>query len=112
MNETLQMQKPSDETNTKGIPYTQEQWRFILPGAALKELQLAFGDSDETAYRIKRAMELAIEHLMEELADDAECARIIEERVHPNTEWKTFDAEAYRQKRREKHQEAKGDEHG
>lgn len=83
MNEKLQIWKPSDETNTKGIPYTPEQWRFLLPEAALKELHLAFGENSETAYRIKRAMELAIEHLMEELADDAECARIIEERVKP-----------------------------
>lgn len=75
--------RQSKETNTKGTPYTHDQWRFILPEAALNELHQAFGDNTETAYRLKRAIELSVEHLIEELADDAECARIIEERVKP-----------------------------
>ncbi|TDA63250.1 hypothetical protein E0765_08585 [Sulfuricurvum sp. IAE1] len=112
MNEKLQMQKPSKETNTQGFPYTHEQWRFLLPEAALKELHQAFGDNSETTYRIKRAIELSIEHLMEELADDAECARIIEERTRDGAKSKPFDFQSYAEKRNRTSQHNEGDDHG
>ncbi|MDD5716793.1 MAG: hypothetical protein PHW64_03235 [Sulfuricurvum sp.] len=37
---------------------------------------------EKKAYLLKRAIELSIEHLMIEMADDAKCAAIIDERMN------------------------------
>lgn len=89
-----------EEVNTQDRSYFHDDWRLILPETAMRELHQAFGENSAQAYHVKRAIELSIEHLMEELADDAECARIIEDRVHSNTEPKLFDFEAYSQRRK------------
>lgn len=86
---------PPEDVNTRGRPYSRKDWRLILPNAAVQELNLAFGENSEQTYRVRRAIELSIEHLMEELADDAECARIIEERLGSNPDSKTFNFGAH-----------------
>ncbi|KFN40873.1 MAG: hypothetical protein JU82_00390 [Sulfuricurvum sp. MLSB] len=103
---------PPEDRNLQGVPYSREAWRLILPDAAMRELSLAFGENSETAYRVKRSIELSIEHLMEELADDAECARIIEERIGTGAECKTFDFQSYAEKRNRRSEEKREDDHG
>lgn len=50
-------------------------------------------------YLLKRSIELSIEHFAAEMADDAECARIIEERVFKNPKAKkTFELDKYQKK--------------
>lgn len=67
------------ELNTHGNPYKIDEWRFFAPQRAKDELQKVH--TDKEAYHLQRAIELSIEHLMHEINDDMECARIIEERV-------------------------------
>lgn len=91
--------QPPPETNTKYEPYSHDEWRLILPEAAMRELRHAFGENSAQAYHLKRAIELSIEHLMEEIADDAECARIIEKRAGGDGGKTPFDLKEYAKKR-------------
>lgn len=70
-----------EELNAHGNPYKIEEWRFFAPQRAKDELQKVYREKE--AYHLQRAIELSIEHLMHEINDDMECARIIEERVKP-----------------------------
>lgn len=67
-----------------GKEYDPHQWYFKMPDSALKHLEACFEDDEHKVYYVKRAIELSIEHFAIEMADDAECARIIEERVFKN----------------------------
>lgn len=69
-----------DDTDRSGESYDNSQWRFTMPHAAVDLLIECFSQDETKAYQIKRAIELSIEHYAIEMADDAECARIIEER--------------------------------
>lgn len=73
--------------NLRGVPYDQDEWRLLLPEAAIREIDLAFGENSPGAYHLRRAIELSLEYLMEEIADDAECIRIIEERTKSTARW-------------------------
>lgn len=77
-------------------------WYFKMPDSALKHLEECFEGDKRKVYLHKRAIELSIEHFAIEMADDAECARIIEERVFksPNGS-ETVDSKEYRQEREE-----------
>lgn len=66
-----------------GKEYDPHQWYYKMPDSALKHLE-AFEVDERKVYLMKRAIELSIEHFANEMADDAECARIIEERVIKN----------------------------
>jgi hypothetical protein len=61
--------------------YDQHQWSFKMPDAALKHLEMGCDGDEKKLYLLKRSIELSIEHFAAEMADDAECLRIIEERV-------------------------------
>lgn len=74
----------SDDTNRSGESYDNSQWRFTMPHAAVDLLIECFTGDETKAYQIKRAIELSIEHYAIEMADDAECLRIIEERFVTN----------------------------
>ncbi|MCI4398960.1 MAG: hypothetical protein JHC37_00220 [Campylobacteraceae bacterium] len=50
----------------------------LLGGGVIIECFLV---DEKKAYQIKRAIELSIEHYAIEMADDAECLKIIEERL-------------------------------
>lgn len=67
-----------------GKEYDPHQWYFTMPDSALKHLEACFEGDERKVYLMKRAIELSIEHFAIEMADDAECARIIEERVFKN----------------------------
>lgn len=69
-----------EDTDRLGKAYDEEKWRFTMPHAAADTLIECFSGDEKKAYQIKRAIELSIEHLMIEMADDAECLKIIEER--------------------------------
>lgn len=73
-----------DDTDRYGKTYNDEQWRFTMPHTAVDLLIECFSGDETKAYQIKRAIELSIEHYTIEMADDAECARIIGERVFNN----------------------------
>lgn len=92
-----------------GKEYDPHEWYFKMPESAIKHLEVCFnGDARKTLF-MKRAIELTIEHYVAEMADDAECARIIEERVFNNTKGSVpFDIEAY-QKYREERIEKEGE---
>lgn len=70
--------------DSHGETYNYEQWRFTMPHAAVDLLIKCFSGDETKAYQIKRAIELSIEYYTIEIADDAECARVIEERVFNN----------------------------
>lgn len=73
-------------------------WYFKMPDSALKHLEECFVGDKRKAYLHKRAIELSIEHFAIEMADDAECARIIEERVFKSPIGsETVDSKEYRQ---------------
>ena len=82
------------ELNAHGDPYKIDEWRFFAPQCAKDELQKVY--TEKEAYHLQRAIELSIEHLMHEINDDMECARIIEERVKPDA--KTISYEEMMQK--------------
>ena len=83
--------------------YDPHQWYFKMPDSALKHLEACFEGDERKVYTMKRAIELSIEHFAIEMADDAECARIIEERVYSNPKpAETFDSEEYKQYRQER----------
>lgn len=67
-----------------GKVYDPDQWYYTMPESALKHLEVCFEGNEKQIYLMKRAIELSIEHFAMEMADDAECARIIEERVFKN----------------------------
>lgn len=46
-----------------------------------EHLEMGCDGDEKKLYLLKRSIELSIEHFAAEMADDAECARIIEERV-------------------------------
>ena len=73
-----------NDTNRCGECYHNHEWRFTMPHAAVDMLIECFSQDEKKAYQIKRAIELSIEHYTIEMADDAECARIIEERLVNN----------------------------
>jgi hypothetical protein len=82
--------------------YDPDQWYFKLPDSAIKHLEACFDGDEKKVYTMKRAIELSIEHFAIEMADDAECARIIEERVYSNPKPTVpFDMEKYEQHRQE-----------
>lgn len=70
-----------DDTDRMCEAYTEDKWRFTMPHTAVDLLVECFSGDDKKAYQIKRAIELSIEHYVLEMADDAECARIIEGKV-------------------------------
>jgi hypothetical protein len=86
-----------------GKEYDPNQWYFKMPDSALKHLEVCFEGDEKKVYLLKRAIELSIEHFAIEMADDAECARIIEERIsrNPNAT-ATFDIEEYKRYRQER----------
>lgn len=67
-----------------GKEYDPHKWYFKLPDSALKHLEACFEADERKIYLMKRAIEISIEHFAIEMADDAECARMIEERVFKN----------------------------
>lgn len=75
-----------EATNLRGIPYDQEEWRFILPETAMGHIYAVYGENTPASFHLKRCIELSIEHLMEEISDDAQCLRIIEERMKPGAQ--------------------------
>jgi len=86
-----------------GKDYDPNQWYFKMPDSALKHLEACFDGDEKKVYLLKRAIELSIEHFAIEMADDAQCARIIEERVFRNPKpSETFDIEEYKQYRQER----------
>lgn len=85
-----------------GKEYDPHKWYFKLPDSALKHLEACFEEDERKVYLMKRAIELSIEHFAIEMDDDAECARIIEERVYSNPKAsEPFDMEKYQQYRQE-----------
>ncbi len=74
-----------NDTNRCGESYDDHQWRFTMPHAAVDLLIECFSLDEKKAYQIKRAIELSIEHYTIEMADDAECLKIIEERLVNNS---------------------------
>ena len=64
--------------------YNDHQWRFTMPHVAVDLLIECFSLDEKKAYQVKRAIELSIEHYAIEMADDAECLKIIEERLVNN----------------------------
>ncbi|MDD3594903.1 hypothetical protein [Sulfuricurvum sp.] len=70
-----------DDTDFFSELYKDNQWRFTMPHAAVDMLIECFSGDEKKAYQIKRAIELSIEHYAIEMADDAECLKIIEKRL-------------------------------
>jgi hypothetical protein len=60
------------------------KWHFKMPDSALKHLEACFEEDERKIYLMKRAIELSIEHFAIEMEDDAQCIRIIAERVFNN----------------------------
>lgn len=86
-----------------GKEYDPHKWYFKMPDSALKHLEACFEGDERKVFTMRRAIELSIEHFAIEMADDAECARIIEERVYSNPKpAETFDIEEYKQYRQER----------
>ena len=73
-----------NDTNRCGESYNDHQWRFTMPHVAVDLLIECFSLDEKKAYQVKRAIELSIEHYAIEMADDAECLKIIEERLVNN----------------------------
>jgi hypothetical protein len=85
--EEEEKQKEREEkTNLQGNPYDRDEWRYSMPDAAIKNLQDCFEEDDHKVNAMKRVIELSIEHYTYEMEDDAQCARIIEERVFLQSE--------------------------
>lgn len=60
--------------------YDQNTWYYKMPDSAVKHLEECFDGDTRRVSLIRRAIELSIEHYAYEMADDAECVRIINER--------------------------------
>ena len=73
-----------DDTDRWDEAYADDKWRFTMPHTAVDLLIECFSGDEKKAYLIKRAIELSIEHYTIEMADDAECLKIIEERLVKN----------------------------
>lgn len=73
-----------NDTDRCGESYDDHQWRFTMPHAAVDLLIECFTGDEKKAYQVKRAIELSIEHYTIEMADDAECLKIMEERLVNN----------------------------
>lgn len=73
--QTKKREIPLDETL-----YNQDTWHYKMPSSAVKHLEECFNDDAKKVRLMQRAIELSIEHYAHEMADDAECARIINER--------------------------------
>jgi len=94
---------PHENINLQGKPYDRDEWRYTIPDSAIKHLAECFEGDGNRVHAMKRSIELSIEHFAIEMADDAECARIIEERVCSNPKFsEIFDIEEYKQYRQER----------
>jgi hypothetical protein len=94
---------PQEKTNLQGNPYDTDEWRYTMPDSAIKHLVECFEGDSHKVNAIQRAIELSIEHYTHEMEDDAQCARIIEERVYRNPKDSIlFDIEAYREYAKER----------
>lgn len=83
--------------------YDPHRWYYAMPDSALKHLEACFDGDERKVYLMKRAIELSIEHFAIEMADDAQCARIIEERVYNNPKaFVPFDIKEYKKYRQER----------
>lgn len=92
-----------DDITGLGKEYDPHQWYYTMPDSALKYLEACFEEDERKIYLMRRAIELSIEHFAIEMADDAECARIIEERVFNNPKATVpFDIEEYKRYRDER----------
>lgn len=81
-------------------PYDPHAWYFKLPDSVIQHLEACYEGDERKVYLMSRAIELSIEHFVAEMADDAECARIIEERVYQNPKGTVpFDLETYQRDR-------------
>lgn len=86
-----------------GKDYDPHKWYYTMPDSALKHLEACYEGDERKVYLMRRSIELSIEHFAIEMADDAECARIIEERVFNNPKGSVpFDIEEYEQYREER----------
>lgn len=84
-----------------GKEYDPDQWYFKMPDSALKHLEACLEGDEQKVYLMQRAIELSIEHFAMEMADDAECAKIIEERVFKNPkEFKPLDIDELNKRRK------------
>ena len=70
-----------EDTDRMGESYSENRWRYMMPHTAVELLLECFGADERQAYLIKRAIEISIEHFVSEMEDDAECLRIVEQRV-------------------------------
>lgn len=70
-----------NDTDRMGEAYDDHQWRFTMPHAAVDMLIECFSEDEKKAYKIKRAIEISIEHYAIEMADNNECARMLEDRA-------------------------------
>lgn len=70
-----------DDIDRWGEAYADDKWRFTMPHTAVDLLIECFSGDEKKAYLVKRAIELSIEHYVLEMADNSECARIIEGRI-------------------------------
>lgn len=92
-----------NEITPLGKEYDPHKWYFTMPDSALKHLEACYEGDERKVYLMKRAIELSIEHFAHEMEDDAECARIIEERVFNNPKPSVpFDIEQYKRYRDER----------
>lgn len=86
-----------------GKDYDPHQWYYTMPDSALKHLEACFEGDARKVYLMRRAIELSIEHYTHEMEDDAQCARIIEDRVFNNPKATVpFDIEEYKRYRDER----------
>lgn len=90
--------KNKEDTNRWGNPYDRDEWRYQMPKSAEEHLKACFDHDGYNVYHLKRAIELSIEHYTREMVDDAECARIIEERLG-----KSLDMEEFKKYRKNQH---------
>lgn len=86
-----------------GKEYDPHRWYYTIPDSALKHLEACFEGDERKVYLMRRAIELSIEHFAIEMEDDAQCARIIEERVYNNPKASVpFDIKEYKKYREER----------
>ncbi|OYZ56181.1 MAG: hypothetical protein B7Y17_07085, partial [Sulfuricurvum sp. 24-42-5] len=83
--------------------YDPHKWYYAMPDSALKHLEVCFDNDKHNVNAMRRAIELSIEHFALEMEDDAQCARIIEERVYNNPKaFVPFDIKEYKKYREER----------
>lgn len=75
----------SDGTDRSCESYCDQTWRFTMPYAAVELLIECCEGDEKKVYQIKRAIELSMEHLSQELANDTKFARNIQESVNEST---------------------------